>query len=112
MKNQERTGADCLAPKAPVSLLDAEEVALRYKISTKTVHKLVREGKLACVQITAKERRFTQEQVDEYIRSQSIEVRVDKRDPRVVSSRPKKGGVKSSGDTVRAQLREEMRSWQ
>ena len=93
-------------------LLSPLEAAGLLRVCVKTVHKLVNEKKLACVQVTARDRRFTSEQVQEYIRSQSTEVRVDKRDPRVVSSRPKKGGVKSSGDTVRAQLREEMRSWQ
>jgi len=93
-------------------LLEPKEVASMLMVSIKTVHKLVRERKLACVQVTASDRRFTHEQVQEYIRTQSTEVRVDKRTAPTVSSRPKKGGAKSSGDTVRAQLREEMRSWQ
>ncbi len=93
MKDQESTNRDFLTSKAPGLLLDAEEVALHYKISAKSLHKLVREGKHACVQITARERRFTPEQIEEYIRSQSTEVRVDKRGPRPVQSPPKKGGV-------------------
>ena len=111
MKDQERTITDFLATTAPESLLDAEEVALRYKISAKTLHKLVREGKHACVQITAKDRRFTCEQVQEYIRSQSIEVRVDKRDPKPVQLPPKKGGIerKTAGD-IEADLVKEIRS--
>jgi hypothetical protein len=39
-------------------LLDSKEVATILKISHKTVHKLAREGKLACVQVTARDRRF------------------------------------------------------
>ena len=91
-------------------LLTVAAVASILGISPKTVHKLVRERKLACVQVTARERRFTQEQVQEYIRSQSTKVRVDKRVPRAVQSPPKKGGAKSSGVT-RAELRKELRSW-
>ena len=40
------------------SLLQACDVATLLGISVKTVHKLVREGKLLCVQVTARERRF------------------------------------------------------
>ena len=95
-----------------VRLLTAVAVASILGISPKTVHKLVREGKLACVQVTARERRFTHEQVEQYVLNQTTSVRVDKKAPRPVSSPPKKGDAKSSGDTVRAQLRKEMRSWQ
>ncbi len=41
-------------------LLSAKDVADILGISAKMVNKLVREGKLGCVQITAKERRFTE----------------------------------------------------
>jgi hypothetical protein len=84
-------------PVAIPELLTAKGVGAILGISVKTVHKRVREGKLACVQVTARDRRFTHEQIQEYIRSQSTFVRVDKRDPRPVSSQPKKGGTKSSG---------------
>jgi excisionase family DNA binding protein len=93
------------------SLLDSEEVAAILKISPKTVHKLAREGKLACVQVTSRDRRFTPEQVQDYIRSQSTEVRVDRRGAPAVTSRPKKGGYRanSSGVLSRQALLEEMR---
>ena len=60
-------------------LMDAQDVALILKIAKKTVHKLVREGKLGCVQVTEKDRRFTQKQVQAYIEAQSTEVRIDKK---------------------------------
>jgi predicted site-specific integrase-resolvase len=41
------------------TLLDAKDVARLLGISAKTVHKRVREGKLGCVQVTPKDRRFT-----------------------------------------------------
>jgi len=93
-----------------VVLLDSRDVAAILKISPKTVHKLVREGKLACVRVTARDRRFTHAQIQEYIQSQSTLVRIDKKATSTVSSRPKKGGAKSSGVT-RAELRKELRSW-
>jgi excisionase family DNA binding protein len=92
-------------------LWKAEEVAQILGISTKTVHKLVRENQLSCVQVTARERRFTHEQVQEYIRSQSTEVRVDKKATRLVQSPSKKGDVKSAGVYSTSALREEMRQW-
>jgi excisionase family DNA binding protein len=91
-------------------LWHASDVAQLLGISTKTVHKLAREGKLACVQVTARDRRFTQGQIEEYIRSKSTEVRVDKKAAPTVSSCPKKGGAKSIGVSG-TDLRKEMRSW-
>ena len=50
-------------------LLYPRDVAQILGISVKTVHKLVRDGKLGCVQVTAKDRRFTHEQAQRYIES-------------------------------------------
>jgi excisionase family DNA binding protein len=72
-------------------LLSPSEVADLLGVSTKTVHRLVRERKMACVQVTARDRRFTHEQVQQYIRSQSTEVRVDKKAPRPYHPLPRKG---------------------
>lgn len=112
MSNQQMSSAQASSSNASESLLDAQEVALIFKSSVKTVHKLVREGKLACVQVTARERRFTHEQIQDYIRSQSTEVRVDKKAAPTVSSRPKKGGDRAQSVGVDGKdLREEMRRW-
>jgi excisionase family DNA binding protein len=95
-------------------LLTPTDVAEILGISVKTVHKLVREGKLGCVQVTAKERRFAEEQVGAYIGAQTIGpkgLRVDTKRTRRVSSEPKKGGEKSLGFSRRS-LIEEMRQWQ
>ena len=91
-------------------LLTPDAVAAVLGISIKTVHKLVREKKLACVQVTAKHRRFTEQQVEEFVRAQTVESHVDRRVSRPLSSRPKKGGKKSVG-LSRADLKKEMRSW-
>ena len=91
-------------------LMDAKDVANILKIAPKTVHKLVRRGKLGCVQVTEKDRRYTCEQVQAYIDSQSVEVRIDRKFSKTLSA-PRKGGEKSVGFS-RTNLREEMRSWQ
>ena len=97
-------------------LLYPRDVAQLLGISVKTIHKLVRDGKLGCVQVTTKDRRFSREQVQRYIESctknapAKIDVRVDTPRIRQVSSPPKKGG----GDSVRFSrrtLKEEMRQW-
>ena len=93
-------------------LLRPKDDAEILGISVKTVHKLVREGKLGCVQVTSKERRFTAEQIRAYVEAQSIGVRVDKKLAPRVSSAPKKGGQKSSRSFDRANLLKEIRSWQ
>jgi excisionase family DNA binding protein len=99
-----------IGAEGPV-LMDSKHVAAILTISPRTVHKLAREGKLACVQVTARERRFTPEQVQQYIRSHSTEVRVDKGVPRPVQSPLKKGVIKrkSAGD-IGTDLVKEIRS--
>jgi hypothetical protein len=99
-------GAAEIAP-----LLDAEDVARILKRSVKTVHKRVREGKLACVQGSPKDRKFTREQVEAYIKAQSTQVRIDRVPVKPVTSPQPKGGEKSFG-VSRADLRKEMSQWQ
>ncbi len=91
-------------------LLSAKDVAQILGISAKTVNKLVREGKLGCVQVTAKERRFTEEQTREYIESRSSTVQIDRTKPDRVKSAAPKGGEKSFG-VSKADLRREMSLW-
>jgi len=100
--------------RVPISkLLSAREVAEILGISAKTVNKLVREGKLGCVQVTTKERRFTAGQVRAYVGAQSKEpeqIRIDTPRPQQVSCHFKKGGERSFG-VSKADLRKEMRLW-
>ena len=99
-------------------LLSARDVAEILGISAKTVNKLVRDGKLGYVQVTSKERRFTEGQVRDYIGAQSRrprEVRVDTPRVRQVSSQPKKGGeqdckAKSFEAQVTGSLVEELKA--
>jgi len=95
-------------------LLYPRDVAQLLGISVKTIHKLVRDGKLGCVQVTTKDRRFTQEQVQHYIESctTNAPAKID-REPSVrVRSQPPKGGEKSSRVFDRANLLKEIRSCQ
>jgi hypothetical protein len=91
-------------------LLDAEDVARILKSSVKTVHKRVREGKLGCFQASAKDRKFTRDQVLAFIEAQSVEVPIDRSKEKSVKSQPPKGGEKSIGGS-KADLRKEMRRW-
>ena len=96
----------------PKPLWKPEHVAQKLGISVKAVHKFVREGKLTCVQVTARERRFTEEQVQQYIESRSTGTTIDKRVTAPVSSRPKKGGENSKFVGVGGKdLRKEMKKW-
>ena len=90
-------------------LLSAKDIAEILGISVKTVNKLVREGKLGCVQVTAKERRFTERQVEGFIESGTIERPVDRRRTKPLDF-PRKGGKKSLG-FARTALKQEMQSW-
>jgi excisionase family DNA binding protein len=90
-------------------LLSAKDVAEILGISVKTVNKLVREGKLGCVQVTEKERRFTEQQVEGFVESRTIERPVDRTSPKPLDFN-RKGGKKSLGFT-RTALKQEMQSW-
>jgi excisionase family DNA binding protein len=99
-----------------VPLYTPEQTAQCLGIKVKTVHQLVREGKLACIQVTAKDRKFTEAQIEAFIESRNIPLpkQVDRKSLDRLPSSPKRGGERSklSGDSfVRAQLRKEMVSW-
>ncbi len=56
----------------PILLMTAEDVARILGIGRSTVHQLVKEGRLGCVQITTRNRRFTKEVVEEFIRLETV----------------------------------------
>ena len=91
------------------ALLTAKDVSTILRISPKTVNKLVRDCRLACVRVTKRERRFTIEQVETYIESRSTQI-VDKKTKRELPS-PLKGGGKSKsvGASGSDLLREEIK---
>jgi excisionase family DNA binding protein len=97
-------------------LLTAKDVAEILGIAVKTVHKVVREAKLGCVQVTSKERRFTEEQVRRYLSECSVGPKIDKKDPKPVLSHPKKGGDNTESRQEKtkdswASLKKEMSRW-
>jgi len=100
-------------------LLTVKDAAARLHLTVKTIHRLVREGALECVQVTPRRRLFTEDQIKRFIESRTI------KPPRQVDSkaRPrlpwepkpaKKGGENHSdlrGVAARRKLREEMAQW-
>ena len=48
-------------------LLTPQEVAERLRMSVADVHRLVRQGELACMQISKFKRRFDEEMLDEFL---------------------------------------------
>lgn len=55
MTNQEIRAEPVWGRERVALLLDSKEVATILKVAVKTVNKLVRQGKLACVQVTHRE---------------------------------------------------------
>jgi hypothetical protein len=106
----DRKGNEYPQNELPI-LYKATDVARTLGIAVKTVNKLAREGKLGYVQITVKERRFTADQIYDYISCKSSSAGVDTKRRRSVSSTTRKGGEKSLGSSRRS-LVEEMRQWQ
>jgi len=64
---------------------------------------------LQFIQITKKERRFTEEQIREYVDSRTIKIPVIDKKPSKRLDCPRKGGEKSFGNG--ANLRKEMKQW-
>jgi excisionase family DNA binding protein len=97
------------------NILTPEQVAEYLGVRKSAVYRYVRQGKLDCVQLSFKERRFTEAHVKEFIQKQTISRPnlVDNPSALRLPSHPnkKEGGEKSTGDSARA-IRKEMRSWQ
>ncbi len=98
------------------TLLTLQEAARTLAVSVKRVHALCRSGKLAYVVVGGRgERRFLPEQIQAFIEAQTVQAPkpVDTTKPRKLLC-PRKGGdsKRSTGNSVRAQLRQEMREWQ
>jgi excisionase family DNA binding protein len=93
-----------------MELLTPQQVADILGISDRTIHKLCREGKLGYSQVDAKHRRFTQEHVEAYIRSVSVQVKSSHKASPLVSQ-----SVKTSHQSPkpidRKSLRREMDKW-
>ena len=91
-------------------LLDAEEVGDILGIAPKTVHKLARSGLLQSVRVTGRDRRFTVNQVQEYIESNTTARTVDvKQLPRITCRHEGGRKSKSVGASGSDLLREEIK---
>jgi excisionase family DNA binding protein len=102
----------------PGGLLTTEQVALRLHVDPRTVHRWVREKRISCVQVSSKQRAFTEEQIQEFVRCRTVQkpnpvVSVDRNRGPVLPSASKRGGQgrKSQDASLRAELRREIRSW-
>jgi len=59
-------------------LLSSEEAAAKLKVSKKTILKRAREGKIGSVRLSAKMIRFSEEQLAEFIRRMTHEMKPEK----------------------------------
>ena len=111
MENTELLGNDGV--QTEIVLLRPKEVADKLGISPRTVHKLVRDRKLDCVQVNERDRRFTIEQVKEYIARMTITApnRLDRKISEKLRWSQPKGGERSV-KVSRTSLLEEMSRWQ
>lgn len=116
MERQNTSNSAECDDRAACTLYTVANVANILLLPVKMIHKLVREKKLACVQLTPRIRRFTPEQVQQYIDSHSTSPPVDKKASRPVSSPPRKGSdakesrIEKTEDSW-ASLKEEMSRW-
>jgi excisionase family DNA binding protein len=53
------------------TLLTTKEVGEKLRISATTVHKLARAGRLGFVKVSAREKRFTKDLLEEFIRAET-----------------------------------------
>lgn len=94
-------------------LMTAGEASEYLKVSVRTLHGLVRKGKLACIQYNQRVRHFTKEHLEEFISSQHVPVRKESRKNRLPERtvKRKRESRREVGNTDPAALRAEMRQW-
>jgi hypothetical protein len=94
-----------------IELLDVSDVAGILGLKPKTVHELVRLGKLACVQVTARNRKFRRSHIADFIalQTKNLPKPVDNIRPKELGLNDR--GMKSLGRPSRAELKGEMARW-
>jgi hypothetical protein len=95
------------------NLLTEEDAGKRFHITRRKLNDLVRRGKLECVHISTKVRRFTPEQLQRFIEDCTKGPRIDKKRSGRISSPKRTGGEKSaivSGKVTVEELRSLCRS--
>jgi excisionase family DNA binding protein len=60
------------APPDPDALLTPQNVADRFGVTTFAVYKWVRSGRLPCIRVSRKTVRFTEEQIEHYLKTHTI----------------------------------------
>ena len=100
--------------RIPAQGVDMGTYELDHRLqSTRDVEVEVRDGKLGCVQVNDRDRRFTEDQARECVEERTLNVRVDMKRPVSVSSASKKGGnnrAKSVEAQVTGSLVEELKT--
>lgn len=71
MQNEETRQKNDEETRVSPKLLTATEVGEMLGISARTVNRLARTGKLGCVQLTDRDRKFTTELVQEFIEAET-----------------------------------------
>lgn len=103
-----------------MKLYSVSEVSELLQISERDVHALVREGKLGCIEITNRRRRFSEEHIRDFLAAATRKPRTAKKVDSVSQGLlhcPPIKQFKRGGDPVltvgsaKAALREEMRQW-
>jgi excisionase family DNA binding protein len=98
-------------------LLTADETAELLKVTKRTILRWAREGKIESIKISRKRLLFSQESIEDFLKSKTNEVksiqRKSDRQGRWMSAPiPKKGGGRrTSGESWR-DLRQEVSSWE
>ena len=109
-------------PELPLDTLEAaghtlprlytiEETAEYLGVTVKRVHEYVRNGVLQCVQLSAKDRKFTEQQIKDFIQRRTIPLpkSLDRKTREQVRSSPERR--KSSGGSSFRALRKEIQAW-
>ena len=101
-----------------MKLILPNQVAQILGVSVKTVHKLVREGALNCVEVRPRIRRFSSQHVEEFISSHSLKTPIAKAAdtkaiPRKIETsktNPEKPSDRASPHTLK-DIRKEFKQW-
>ncbi len=97
------------------SLMTPDDLANILSVNRQTIFRWVREGKLGCVKLSFKKRRFTMDQIQEFVDRHTISPpkSVDNVQPKDFIIQPAKQNISlnNTGDTARV-IRKELSSWQ
>ena len=98
-------------------LLTADETATKLSVARRTILRWARENKIESIRISNKKILFSQEAINEFLKSktngvESSRVNHNGAGRKIPSPKPKKGGGKQSSRKSWRSLREEVATWQ